>query len=75
MGNWRIVIEGTGPHHNNPPDVTPFPNDADKLAVEAAALLKGAGHRILSVSFAVAKRSELVYEGSEQLGWGLREAS
>lgn len=57
MGNWRIVIEGTGPHHNGSTGekdletgvivYTPkVPSDADKNMWEFIDKLKQFGHKI-----------------------------
>lgn len=46
MGNWAIVIEGTGWHHNNG-----RPDDADHLARQAVKTLVEAGQRVTHAAF------------------------
>jgi hypothetical protein len=46
MGNYAIIIEGVGVHHNDGSD-----NDADALAGEFVDILKSAGHQIRNASF------------------------
>jgi hypothetical protein len=40
MGDWTLVIHGTGPHHDN------HPHDADAIGGEAVEALRRAGHTI-----------------------------
>ena len=46
MGNWTIVIEGIGAHHN-----TNNPGDANVQAVEFVKSLEASGQRIRHTSF------------------------
>lgn len=48
MGNWRIVIEGTGPHHGPPEQ---HAADAEKLAARFVAQLVESGHSIAAARF------------------------
>ena len=47
MGHYRLVIEGTGIHHNTPPAFF----DADQQLVDLARKLKASGHSLNSVRF------------------------
>ena len=42
MGKYRIIIEGHGLHHNQPPRS----EDADKIANDTAATLAALGHEV-----------------------------
>lgn len=46
MGDWAIVIRGTGCHHNSDPKI-----DADHEAAEFVRRLKAQGHTIKSATF------------------------
>jgi hypothetical protein len=46
MGNWNIIIQGTGPHHNNKPEI-----DANELAKEFVKKLIEQGQSIQGASF------------------------
>ena len=46
MGNWTIVIEGVGAHHN-----TNNPGDANVQAVDFVKSLEASGQRIRHASF------------------------
>ena len=46
MGNWAIVINGVGCHHN-----TDYPQDANRMAKEFVEKLEEAGHSISHASF------------------------
>lgn len=48
MGDYRIVIEGTGQHNNR------APLDADTLAQDLVDYLQRAGHSVHTATFAVA---------------------
>lgn len=48
MGNWTIIISGTGQHHNNG-----SPNDADVLARVLVRDLINAGHSVSDALFEV----------------------
>lgn len=48
MGQWTIVIQGTGPHHNVSVE---YPKDADRMTAEFARTLRAAGHFLSSVTF------------------------
>lgn len=49
MGDWTIVIEGTGCHHNG--SAAEEFHDADLMTKEFIERLKGAGHQIRHASF------------------------
>jgi hypothetical protein len=49
MGQWRITIEGTGPHHGSDP--VQHPDDAEKLAKDFVRELARHGQRIETASF------------------------
>lgn len=53
MGNWTIVIHGTGPHHNGKP------YDADAVALQLVEELKEAGQ--------VVHHASITYGGSQVL--------
>lgn len=40
MGDWTLVIHGTGPHHGN------HPHDADAIGRKAIEALRRAGHDV-----------------------------
>lgn len=46
MGDWAIVIQGTGAHHNKD-----FPQDADRMTQRFVDDLVRAGHDIVSATF------------------------
>ena len=48
MGNWKIVIEGTGCHHNKN-----YADDADRLAREIVQALLAGNHDVHSAQFSV----------------------
>lgn len=54
MGNWTIVIEGSGAHHNKD-----RPADANKLAEDFVAVLGGAGHTVEHATFTHSGRDDL----------------
>jgi hypothetical protein len=54
MGNWTIVIHGTGVHHN--PDL---PQDADKMSAAFVEQLRQAGHTIQGATFTYGARQNL----------------
>ena len=51
MGNWTIVIEGTGSHHNNLD-----PSDADVMAMRFIQALEENGHHVEHASITTAGR-------------------
>lgn len=55
MGNWNINIQGIGSHHNAKPEI-----DADLMAVEFVAFLRGKGHMIESASFTSGGKIDLL---------------
>jgi hypothetical protein len=50
MGQYTIVITGTGPHHNAPHQHL---IDADKIAKDAIAALKAGGHQVVHAAITV----------------------
>lgn len=46
MGNWAIVVQGTGGHHNRN-----YPKDANRMAAAFVQDLKDAGHTVESATF------------------------
>lgn len=46
MGNYKIIIEGVGSHHNSND-----PADADVMAVDFVKALQGKGHSISKADF------------------------
>jgi hypothetical protein len=46
MGQFRIVIEGEGPHHNGG-----APTDADKVARDTVVTLQAMGHKVVTADF------------------------
>jgi len=46
MGNWNIIINGIGQHHNKRD-----PRDANRIAAEFVQKLKDAGHTVYFKSF------------------------
>jgi hypothetical protein len=54
MGEWAIIIQGSGAHDN--PD---YPQDADKMAKQFVEDLKAAGHQIESATFTNSQRRAL----------------
>src|SRR5260370_38183484 len=48
MGNWRIVVEGTGAHHNKD-----YPQDANRMFHEFVRDLYRVGNKVLVASFEV----------------------
>ncbi len=61
MGNWNINIQGTGPHHNGKPQ------DADFIANELVAMLRGMGHTITSAGFMPIGERDNIMELSKPL--------
>lgn len=53
MGEWTIVIEGRGMHHNNG-----YPKDSDTMLKNFIDELKTAGHVINHASFTYSGRNE-----------------
>jgi len=56
MGDYTVVIEGTGAHDNNPPNEA----DANMLALEFADRLEAMGHKVHAVVITTGKRDVLV---------------
>lgn len=54
MGDWNIMIQGTGCHHN-----ADNPGDAEKLAAGFVKTLKENGHSIDSATFTCGARMDL----------------
>lgn len=54
MGQWTIVVEGTGAHHNKD-----YPNDADKMFRKFVEDLKAAGHEVENASFTTSAREKI----------------
>jgi len=54
MGNYTIVISGTGQHHNG------MPEDADALTRDTVNRLINAGHSIESASICAGGREDLM---------------
>lgn len=52
MGNWTVVIEGTGQHHNNDQEA-----DAERLVEAFIMKLKKHGHKIDHASFTASGRT------------------
>lgn len=53
MGQWTIVIHGTGAHHNR------AEYDADWIAREAVEKLRKAGHSISGATFTAGTRDDM----------------
>lgn len=53
MGNYTIVIYGTGSHHNG------LPSDADKIAEKFVEELKKAGHLEVDATFTSSSRHHI----------------
>jgi hypothetical protein len=58
MGNWTILIEGTGSHHNQQP------SDANALADACVTLLRKHGQTVEHASFTSGGREILPVTGS-----------
>lgn len=56
MGNWAIIIQGTGQHHNDQD------NDADRIAAQFTDALVKAGHNVESATFTSGGRLNLPTE-------------
>lgn len=56
MGDYTIVIEGTGAHHNYPS----IEGDANVIALKFAEMLEQHGHKIHAVVMTSGKRDILV---------------
>ncbi len=54
MGNWTIVIEGKGPHHNKD-----NPGDADIMLLEFIEKLQANGQHVSHASFTQSGRETL----------------
>ena len=54
MGDWTIVVEGTGAHHNKD-----FPQDADRMAQKFVDALISAGHEVRLATFTSGGRTVL----------------
>lgn len=58
MGNWTLVIEGTGPHHNGKPE------DVERLAAGIVKVLEQKGHYIEAAHVVTGKRDDITTEDS-----------
>ena len=54
MGDWAIVVHGTGAHHNQD-----YPNDADRLAQRFVDDLIRVGHQVHLATFTAGGRTVL----------------
>lgn len=54
MGDWAIVVHGTGAHHNKD-----FPKDADRMTQKFVDDLIGAGHEVRLATFTSGGRTVL----------------
>ena len=54
MGEWIIIIEGKGMHHNN------NPKDANEIAMKTIDSLKKAGQEITHTSFVSGAKDSLI---------------
>ena len=54
MGDWAIVVHGTGAHHNKD-----YPTDADRMAQEFVDKLIEAGHTVALATFTSGGRTVL----------------
>ena len=54
MGDWAIVVEGTGAHHNKD-----FPQDADRMTQKFVDALISAGHEVRLATFTSGGRTVL----------------
>lgn len=54
MGDWAIVIQGTGVHHNRN-----YPTDANRMAAGFVEALREAGHTVKSATFTSGGRDEI----------------
>lgn len=54
MGNYAIIIEGVGAHHNSDP------HDADQLAAEIADRLRAYGHNVTAASFVYGGKQDML---------------
>lgn len=61
MGQWTIVINGTGAHHNR------AEYDADWIAREAVEKLRKAGHSISGATFTYGARDDI--SGAKHESW------
>ena len=59
MGNWTIIIEGTGPHHNGKA------GDADRIAVDLVKLVEGYGQIGVRASIITGFRESLTLDKPE----------
>ena len=51
MGNWTIIVEGTGPHHNQRPEI-----DADCIAAEFVKTLQSHGQNVECATITTSSR-------------------
>lgn len=58
MGNWTLLIEGTGCHHNDNPEI-----DIDKLAPKLVDEIKAQGHTVQHATLTVGGRNPVVESG------------
>lgn len=61
MGNWTLLIEGTGCHHNGKPEI-----DADLIAPKLVQQLREQGHHIEHATFTSGGRQSAVPVVREQ---------
>jgi hypothetical protein len=54
MGNWTIVVHGTGCHHNKD-----YPTDANLMFMDFVGALKQAGHTLQGAAFTYGGREVL----------------
>ena len=57
MGNWTMIVEGTGQHHNNED-----PKDANKMFSEFVGKLKESGQNVEHATFTNGVRDILEQE-------------
>lgn len=60
MGTYRIVIEGTGAHHN-PPAQGKDSNDADLIAAALVEVLVENGHKVTAAAFELVDQNGTAY--------------
>lgn len=58
MGQWTIVIQGTGIHHN------PDPKDANEIAKRFVKELTDAGHQVTHAAFTSGSRDLVNADGT-----------
>ena len=68
MGNWAIVVRGTGCHHNYSKAV----KDANRTAAEFVKQIKADGHTVSSATFTVGHDEDI--SGADEYLAGLERA-